>query len=143
MQTYATMQRKKADLSKVMAGKVFDVSMDAQEGALYSVLDDMSDQYIKEQMLAYFLLLKNKYATTQVLQPPMRLGGRSACIVLQPLGGKSSHSQKTFKHVDYILPYGPATCTRARAKYVIIPTLPWTPRRVLEHALCPRTHEVI
>jgi hypothetical protein len=60
------MQRKKADLSKTMAAKVFDISMDAQEGALYSVLDDMSDQYIKEQLLAYFLLLKNKYAATEV-----------------------------------------------------------------------------
>ena len=66
VQTYATMQRKKADLAKQMAQTVFDISMDAQEGALYSVLDDMADQYIKEQMLAYFLLLKNKYPATEV-----------------------------------------------------------------------------
>ena len=66
MQSYATMQRKKADLSKQVAQKVFDVSMDAQEGALYSVLDEMSDQVVKEQLLAYFLLLKHKYPVTEV-----------------------------------------------------------------------------
>jgi hypothetical protein len=70
VQSYATMQRKKADLSKLVSQKVFDVSMDAQEGALYSVLDEMSDQYIKEQLLAYFLLLKNKYPATEARACP-------------------------------------------------------------------------
>lgn len=66
MQTYATSQRKKADLQKQIASKVFDVSMDAQEGACYSVLDEMADQYIKEQLLAYFLLRKHRYPATEV-----------------------------------------------------------------------------
>jgi hypothetical protein len=79
VQTYATMQRKKADLAKQMAQTVFDISMDAQEGALYSVLDEMADQYIKEQMLAYFLLLKHKYPATEV-QPAPYLPARSQCV---------------------------------------------------------------
>ena len=69
MQTYATMQRKKADLSKQMAQTVFDVSLDSNEGALYSVLDEMADQYIKEQMLAYFMLVKHKYPATEARPP--------------------------------------------------------------------------
>lgn len=40
--------------------------MDSQEGAIYSVLDEMADQYVKEILLAYFLLLKHKYPATEV-----------------------------------------------------------------------------
>lgn len=70
VQTYATMQRKKADLSKQMAQTVFDVSLDANEGAIYGVLDEMADQYIKEQMLAYFMLVKHKYPATEARPRP-------------------------------------------------------------------------
>ena len=31
--------------------------MDAQEGVLYFLLDQMADQHVKELLLAYFLLL--------------------------------------------------------------------------------------
>lgn len=82
VQTYATMQRKKADLAKQMAQTVFDISMDAQEGALYSVLDDMSDQYIKEQMLAYFLLLKHKHPATEVCSLRCLSAIGSSCATL-------------------------------------------------------------
>ena len=79
LQTYATAQRKKADLQKQMSQKVFDVSMDAQEGALYSVLDEMSDQIVKEQLLAYFLLLKNRYPATEVrVQTPAAAAAAAA-----------------------------------------------------------------
>ena len=66
MQTYTKMEAKKAEMMKQMSQKVFDISMDAQEGAIYSVLDEMADQYVKEILLAYFLLVKYKYPATEV-----------------------------------------------------------------------------
>lgn len=60
-QTYTKMEAKKAEMMKQMSQTVFDISMDSQEGAIYSVLDEMADQYVKEILLAYFLLLKYKY----------------------------------------------------------------------------------
>ena len=77
MQTYTKMEAKKAELTKQMSQKIFDVSLDAQEGAIYSVLDEMADQCVKEQLLAYFLLLKHKYPASQVLPPsPAQQHGR-------------------------------------------------------------------
>eukprot|EP00892_Ulva_mutabilis_P010153 jgi/Ulvmu1/750/UM010_0124.1 len=64
-QTYTKMEAKKAEMMKQMAQTVFDISMDAQEGAIYSVLDEMADQYVKEILLAYFLLIKYKYPCTE------------------------------------------------------------------------------
>lgn len=66
VQTYSKMEAKKAELTKQMSQTVFDISMDAQEGAIYSVLDEMADQFVKEMLLAYFLLLKHKYPATEV-----------------------------------------------------------------------------
>lgn len=64
-QTYTQMQAKKANLMKAMSLKVYDISLDAQEGVLYSILDEMSDQYIKEMLLAYFLLWKHGQPVSQ------------------------------------------------------------------------------
>lgn len=66
LQTYSKMEAKKAELMKQMSQTVFDISMDSQEGAIYSVLDEMADQFVKEMLLAYFLLLKHKYPATEV-----------------------------------------------------------------------------
>jgi hypothetical protein len=66
VQTYTKMEAKKAELTKQMSQTVFDISLDSQEGAIYSVLDEMADQFVKEMLLAYFLLLKNKYPASQV-----------------------------------------------------------------------------
>ena len=60
------MEAKKAELTKQMSQTVFDISMDAQEGAIYSVLDEMADQFVKEMLLAYFLLLKHKFPASEV-----------------------------------------------------------------------------
>jgi hypothetical protein len=67
------MEAKKAQLMKEMSEVVFDISLDSQEGAIFGVLDEMADQYIKEQLLAYFLLLKNKYPLTQARTRFLRL----------------------------------------------------------------------
>lgn len=70
MQTYTKMEAKKAEMMKQMSQTVFDISMDSQEGAIYSVLDEMADQYVKEILLAYFLLLKYKYPCTEARPLP-------------------------------------------------------------------------
>ena len=64
MQTYTSMQQKKAELQKQMSLKVYDISLDAQEGVLFSILDEMSDQYVKEMLLAYFILYKHNEPLT-------------------------------------------------------------------------------
>lgn len=114
VQTYATMQRKKADLAKQMAQTVFEISMDAQEGALYSVLDEMADQYIKEQMLAYFLLLKHKYPATEVQVPsslPVRRESKcSKCSCIS--NDRPSSTRPIFQHGPAVLsaPSGARGC---------------------------------
>lgn len=43
--------------------------MDAQDGVIYFLLDQMADQHVKEQMLAYFILLANSERPLLVLSP--------------------------------------------------------------------------
>lgn len=75
VQTYTKMEAKKAEMMKQMSQTVFDISMDSQEGAIYSVLDEMADQYVKEILLAYFLLLKHKYPATEARRSPSLCAG--------------------------------------------------------------------
>ena len=39
--------------------RLYNQTMDAQDGVIYFLLDQMSDQHVKEQLLAYFILLLN------------------------------------------------------------------------------------
>jgi len=39
--------------------RLYDQTMDAQDGVIYYLLDQMADQHVKEQMLAYFTLLSH------------------------------------------------------------------------------------
>lgn len=38
--------------------RLYEQTMDAQEGVLYFLLDQMSDQHVKELLLAYAFLLR-------------------------------------------------------------------------------------
>ena len=44
--------------------RLYEQTMDAQDGVIYFLLDQMADQHVKELLLAYFLLLQlgNKYS---------------------------------------------------------------------------------
>lgn len=37
---------------------LYEQTMDAQDGVIYFLLDQMADQHVKELLLAYFLLLQ-------------------------------------------------------------------------------------
>lgn len=39
--------------------RLYNQTMDAQDGVIYFLLDQMADQHVKEQLLAYFALLAN------------------------------------------------------------------------------------
>ena len=39
--------------------RLYNQTMDAQDGVIYFLLDQMADQHVKEQLLAYFVLLLN------------------------------------------------------------------------------------
>lgn len=39
--------------------RLYNQTMDAQDGVIYFLLDQMADQHVKEQLLAYFILLLN------------------------------------------------------------------------------------
>lgn len=38
--------------------RLYEQTMDAQDGVMYFLLDQMADQHVKELMLAYFLMLR-------------------------------------------------------------------------------------
>lgn len=39
--------------------RLYNQTMDAQDGVIYFLLDQMADQHVKEQLLAYFALLSH------------------------------------------------------------------------------------
>lgn len=45
--------------------RLYNQTMDAQDGVIYFLLDQMADQHVKEQLLAYFILLLNGEPITQ------------------------------------------------------------------------------
>ena len=43
-----------------MSQQLYDKMLDSQEGVLYSLLDEMAEQFTREVVLAYTLMLMNK-----------------------------------------------------------------------------------
>lgn len=56
-QVYSALQRQRAELTTQIAKMLYSKAKDSQEGALFSVLDEMASQYYKEVILAYSQLV--------------------------------------------------------------------------------------
>lgn len=50
--------------------RLYEQTMDAQDGVLYFLLDQMADQHVKELLLAYVLLLKLGPSSSSSLWAP-------------------------------------------------------------------------
>ena len=59
-QVYTALQRQRAELTTQIAKLLYAKAKDSQEGALFSVLDEMASQYFKEVILTYSQLLTRR-----------------------------------------------------------------------------------
>ena len=57
--------------------RLYNQTMDAQDGVIYFLLDQMADQHVKEQLLAYFILLAHG-VLPQALSPKSSYSGRAS-----------------------------------------------------------------
>ena len=59
-QVYTSLQQQRAEMTTQIAMMLYGKARDSQEGALFSVLDEMAAQYYKELIFTYSMLLTQK-----------------------------------------------------------------------------------
>jgi len=65
MTMYMRVQTTKAMIADKMNRALYERSMDSQEGLLLALLEEMTDQLMKQSMVAYFCLLQQHYSMVQ------------------------------------------------------------------------------
>ena len=84
--------------------RLYEQTMDAQDGVMYFLLDQMADQHVKELMMAYYVLLRHgePLSHSHVIQSP-------SCHTL--LGLSLVHSQLCFSDpTAFRAAVGPSCC---------------------------------
>lgn len=66
-QSYTAMMQEKANLEREMSQSLYDKTKGCQDAVLFSLLEDMSEQQVKQALLAYVLSLKEQKTTSKAL----------------------------------------------------------------------------
>lgn len=67
-QGYTSMQREKSTMMTNISDMLYDKTKDSQDGAVFSLLDDMADQQMKIHCMVYVLLLMNENRSLKIEQ---------------------------------------------------------------------------
>ncbi|GMH33630.1 hypothetical protein BSKO_01464 [Bryopsis sp. KO-2023] len=59
-QVYSQLEQERAQMTTTMATMLYNKTRDSQEGAVFTLLDEMAEQHFKEAVMAYALLLLSK-----------------------------------------------------------------------------------